>query len=187
MIIIEIESEDVVLTRANIHHGDLKKDKRFDCKDNCPYCNNEMICIKLQYVLPVYTNIKRAHIYKSFKCQVCGKEFWEVWYACEHNYYIPDDEDYYYNQVGYYTDAYYDERQDAYCQSFGQALETGDWEIVASYLYTVITPHVDEKKYISELSHKRSHTIFRRLTPEIVDIFDMVEFGPIESRFEILD
>ena len=160
----ENELEDEVLEIANVHHGDIKKDSKFKCKNNCPYCNDEVICIKLQYVLPVYDDITWADIYKNFKCKLCGKEFWEVWYANIDKYYYSDDEADYFDEIDDYTDAYYKDRQDAYCESFEQAIKTGYLGTVASYRYTVIEPPVDEEEYISELSHKDNYPIYRSLT-----------------------
>ena len=181
----EVEIEDRILDVSNKHHGDINKDEFFDCENNCPYCNDEKICIKPQYILPVYEDIGQADIYKNYMCLLCGKEFWEAWYACEEDYCYPDDQNYYFDEFGDYTDAYYHEHFDAYCQSFQQAIESGNLEEVASYKYTMIDlPLYAERKRISELRNKYNYPIYRRLTPEIVDLF---EPGPIESRFEILD
>ena len=158
------QTEDVILTKANKHSGDINIDKQFYCKDNCPYCNGETICIKPQYVLPDYDDIAWADIYKNFKCNLCGKEFWEVWGAYVDNYYYPDDDGDYFDEIGDYTDAYYEDRQDAYCESFEQTVKTGYLETVALYKYTVIEPPVDEEEYISELSHKDNYPIYRSLT-----------------------
>jgi hypothetical protein len=155
--------EEVILENASIHHGDIHKDDRFDCENNCPYCNNEVVNIKLQYVLPVYDFIEFAEIYRNFRCELCDKEFWEVWDASADDYSFPDDNDDYLNEFDDYTDAYYDDRYDAYCKAFEQAIKTGDLALVGSYSCTVITPPVNENKYASELSSKYQYPVYRSL------------------------
>ena len=188
----DMELEDIVITKCNIHHGDIANDYKFDCENNCPYCNDQIICIKLQYVLPVSRNAEYDGSYKHFECQLCGKEFGEIWEANERDYYYPSDEDYdFSDDLDDYSDAYFEaylhERHNAFCHSYDQAIETGNLCTVALYKYTIITPTIYENKCYSELRNRHNYPIYRRLTPEIVDIFGLVELGPLESRFDILD
>ena len=158
--------EYIILKKSNIHHGDINKDSRFDCENNCPYCNNEVICIKPQYVFPNYEFIEWADIYKKFRCKLCGKEFWEVWYASVDKYYYPDDEADYFDEIGDYTDSYYNDRYDDYCGSFEKAVKTGDLCLVdASYQYTIIKFPFYEKEIVANLPYKYNYPIYRRMTP----------------------
>ena len=155
------KKEDVILENASIHHGDIHKDDWFDCENNCPYCNNEVVYIKLRYVLPVYDSIAFAEIYRNFTCELCDKEFWEIWGASADNYFFSDDNDDYFNEFDDYTDAYYDDRYDAYCKAFEEAIKTGYVAIVGSYRCTVITPPVDEIKFSSKLLENDKYPVYR--------------------------
>ncbi|MHC4782899.1 MAG: hypothetical protein ACYTE0_07585 [Planctomycetota bacterium] len=180
------ELRDIVLPYANKHTRDIHRDRKFDCENNCPYCNNEKICIQPQYVLPDYEDdIQWADIYIKFKCLICGGEFWELWTTCADNYHWSDDDGNYFDEYGDYTDLYYNDRYNAYCESFEEALKTGGlWLVDASYQHTIIKLPFYEKDAAADLPHKYQYPIYRRLTPEIVDMFDQ---GPILSRFDILD
>jgi hypothetical protein len=155
--------EDVILLHANKHSGDIQKDKKFDCEDNCPYCNDDVILIKPQYLLPVYDDIQWAKIYKNFKCLICGSEFWEVWTAYEDGYHFPDVDEDYFDEIGDYTDSYYDDRHDAYSADFDKAMKTGDLCLVdASYEHTIIELPLEVKVHILDLPYKYQYPIYRR-------------------------
>jgi hypothetical protein len=155
--------EDIILQNANKHSGDIQKDKKFDCENNCPYCNDDVINIEPQHVLPVYDDIEWADIYKYFKCLICGVEFWEHWTACSDNYYWPDDNEAYYDEFGDYTDLYYSDRHDAYCKDFDEAMKTGDLCLVdASYECTIIKLPFETKNRVSVLPNGYKYPIYRR-------------------------
>jgi len=138
--------EDVYLKKANKHHGDIDKDMMFDCENNCPYCNDEKICVKPTDAHIVdYCFDSLFGILRTMKCYLCGNEFWEVWDIGE----IDEDEDIYYEMI-----------------------------FDASYEYTVLEFPLDEDLFPLP---EQAYPTYRRLTPEIVDIFAS---GPIESRFE---
>ncbi len=159
----EFVLNETMIIKANTHQGDISKDKKFDCESNCPYCNDKMVNIKLQYVLPVcddidcpspvYEDIHYAYLYKKYKCQICGKEFWEEWYA-NVDYYTYSDGSHpeYYDEIGDYTDVFYENRYGPYRKHFEEAIESGFLRIVASYMHTTIVSPVDEKEYESKLS-----------------------------------
>jgi len=142
--------EDIVLPYANKHDGNVNVDWEFDCENNCPYCNDEKICIQ-----PIDVHVIESYFadpygfQRTMKCHLCGKYFYDIWKACD-----ADDDGYIFNELISYE----------------------------SYEYTVL----DAPSYLLGLIQlpKREYPIYRRLTPEIVDMFDL---GPVESRFELLD
>ena len=182
--------DDITLPHANKHTGDVNDvHAKLYCKNNCPYCNDETICIKPQYISRDDEDIEWANIYKNFKCLICDNEFWEFWTCCEDDYYFDDDVWEYFNEIDDYTDLYYEDRHDAYCKSFNEAIRTGDLLLIdATYEYTMVELPCDiELYYDAEMNSENQYPIYRRLTPEIVDIFNVVQQGPLEDRFEILD
>ncbi len=150
------------MSEANRHSGDINFDTKFDCKNNCPYCNDYVIHIQL---LSIYPSVNCLHyndeIYKKYICLRCGKEFWEVYY------FINDGEDY-----------------DWCIDVFELSRESGNMEDVAEYICTILEKPQEEEQYLSELHPTYKYPGYRRLMPEEVDIF---EPGPIEHRSEILD
>ena len=152
------EPKDVVLKRANIHHSDITDEIELDCENNCPYCNDQVICIRpIGFYLQYYQG--DMDILKRMKCLICSKEFWEIWGVFE-------DLDYL-----------------RLVREFEDLPKTGNIEDLALYYYTSIKP------FFANIvrSQKGNYPIYKRLMPEVVDIFGMIELGPIESRFDILD
>ena len=72
---------------------------------------------------------------EKFQCQICGKELWETWYASIDFYtYFEDDHPEYFDEIGDYTDAYYENRYETYREHFKKVIKTGLLRQLATYM-----------------------------------------------------